>query len=244
MRRIWILTLFPQLFEGFSQNGVIGRFFGGENAQLNLLYLGDYSPKNFKGVDAPPYGGGAGVVIRADVLEKALEDVIARGNYGEDFRDKVEVVYTSPRGEVFNNCISRELANEFGDKDYVFICGRYEGIDERFINQYVDRIFSLGDFVLSGGELAVMTIIDSFLRFVPSVLGNNSSAEDDSFEDGLIECPQYTRPADFNGESVPDVLLGGHHKNIEEYRLEEKLRLTKELRPDLYKRYINKDRNE
>jgi tRNA (guanine37-N1)-methyltransferase len=235
--RIWILTLFPDFFKSLTDHGVSGRFFQSDEVQLNTLYLGDYSPKNFKGVDGAPYGGGPGMVMRADVLEAALMDVKKQGGYGEDFLDQVEVIYTAPRGKVFNNIESRALANKFEKKDYVFICGRYEGIDERFIEQYVNKIYSLGDFVLSGGEVAVMTIIDSFTRFIPGVLGNNVSAEDDSFEDGLIEGPQYTRPEEFNGVKVPAVLTSGNHAKIDEFRLQKRKEFTKKLRPDLLKKY-------
>lgn len=238
--RIWILSLFPDFFKSLTDHGVSGRFFQSDDVELNTLYLGDYSPKSFKGVDGAPYGGGPGMVMRADVLEAALMDVKEKGNYGEEFLDKVNVIYTAPRGVVFNNVESRKLAQGFTQKDYVFICGRYEGIDERFIEQYVDQIYSLGDFVLSGGEVAVMTIIDSFTRFIPGVLGNNVSAEDDSFEDGLIEGPQYTRPEVFNGQKVPEVLTSGNHAKIDEFRLQKRLEFTKKLRPDLFKKYEDK----
>lgn len=238
MRKIWIITLFPDFFKSLKDNGVVGRFFQSDDVELECLYLGDYSPKNFKGVDEAPYGGGPGMVIRADVLEGAINDIKSRKGI-ESVKDHLKVIYTAPRGKVFNNTYARELANNFAqeEKDLVFICGRYEGIDERFINQYVDEIYSLGDFVLSGGEVAVMTIIDSFSRFVPGVLGNSTSAEDDSFEDGLIEGPQYTRPMEFNGEKVPSVLTSGNHAKIEEFRLQKRLDFTKKLRPDLFEKY-------
>lgn len=239
MNKIWIITLFPNFFDGLKNTGVVGRFFQSEQTDLECLYLGDYSPKNFKGVDSAPYGGGPGMVMRADVLERAVLDVKSRGQYGEDFRSKVKIIYTAPRGEVLNNKMCHRLAKEFAqdNRDLIFICGRYEGIDERFLEQYVDQIISLGDFVLSGGEVAVMTIIDSFSRFVPGVLGNESSAVEDSFEDGLIEGPQYTRPQEFNGSKVPAVLTEGNHAKIEEFRLQKRLEFTKKLRPDLYNKY-------
>lgn len=230
------------MFESFIDVGVIGRYFDGEQAEIECLYLGDFSPKSFKGADGAPYGGGPGMVMRADVLEEAIKKIFS--NYQDT--SNLEVIYTAPRGEVLTNKISRELASDFVDKgkDIVFICGRYEGIDERFIEQYVTRIISIGDFVLSGGELAVMTIIDSFSRFIDGVLGNRESFEDDSFEKGLIEGPAYTRPEIFNGVKVPDVLLSGNHKLIAEYRQKKKVEFTKKTRPDLFEIYEkNKGKN-
>ena len=245
MKKIWILTLFPQYFSPLVETGVIGQTLKGDRGitfDLRTVLLSDHSPKSFKGVDAAPYGGGPGMVMRADVLKDALiNGVVEAGGYGEEWRDKLHVVYTGPRGQVWNNVVCREFAESFwvneDSKDVVFICGRYEGIDERFLEGYVDQVVSLGDFVLSGGELAVMLMIDSALRFSAGVLGNKESAIQDSFEDDLLEHPQYTRPAVFDGKEVPSVLTSGHHKKINEYQLNEKLRITKECRPDLFKKY-------
>lgn len=236
MNKVWVLTLFPQFFEAFKDSGVIGKFLGSE-VEFNTLYLGDFSPKNFKGVDGAPYGGGPGMVLRADVLEKAILSIIDSENLS---KDDLEIIYTSPRGEVFNNEIAKNMALTFqsSKKQFVFICGRYEGIDERFIDQYVTKIFSLGDYVLSGGELAVMTIIDGMMRFLPKALGNADSAIQDSFEDGLIEGPVYTRPSEFNGQSVPAVLMEGNHKLIDAFNQQKKIEFTKKYRPDLYAEYM------
>lgn len=248
MNKIWVLTLFPQYFDPLIETGVIGQTLKGDRGisfELNTVLLSDHSPKSFKGVDAAPYGGGPGMVMRADVLKDALLDgVVAVGEYGKDWKDKLHVVYTGPRGEVWNNVGCRDFADSFwvkeDSKDVVFICGRYEGVDERFLENYVDQVVSLGDFVLSGGELAVMIIIDSALRFSSGVLGNKDSALQDSFEDDLLEHPQYTRPAIFDDKIVPSVLTSGHHKKINEYQLDEKIRITKLCRPDLYEKYKTK----
>ena len=179
------------------------------------------------------------MVMRADILKKALwEGVIEAGEYGPDYKDKLHVVFPGPRGKSWNQEVCKDFSKRMGiedgkGKDIVFICGRYEGIDERFIQAYVDEEISLGDYVLTGGELAVMSIIDSSLRFLPGVLGNRESFQQESFNKGLLEHPQYTRPRTFEGASVPEVLLSGHHKKIEAFEQAESLRITKLYRPDL-----------
>jgi len=237
MKKIWIITLFPDYFNPLIQLGIVGAALRGERGEgpsIELIQLRDYSGREYKGVDDSPFGGGPGMVIRADVLKRALiEGVVQKGNYGEDFKNKLTVVFPSPRGKKWNNLEAKNFSQL--DTDLVFICGRYEGIDERFIEKYVDAEFSLGDFVLSGGEIPTMAFIDSLLRFKKGVLGNESGAGEESFEHGLLEFPQYTRPADFEGLLVPDILLSGHHKKIDEYRKSESLRITKKFRPDLIK---------
>ncbi len=232
--KIWVITLFPEMFDGFCQSGVIGQTLQGlratqEDATIELVpvQLRDHSPKNFKGVDDSPYGGGAGMVIRADVLLHALiNGVVAPGNYGDDYREKLHIIFPSPHGKTWEHNYCRDFASRHYNvdskqrKDLVFICGRYEGIDQRFIDLYVDEMISLGDFILTGGELAVMAILDSSLRFHSGVLGNKESAESESFagEEKLLEYPQYTRPREFERQLVPDVLTSGNHREIEKWR--------------------------
>lgn len=235
--KIWVMTLFPDYFNEFKSSGVIGRLFESDKIDFETIYLGDYSPKNFKGVDDSPYGGGPGMVMRADVLKEALNDIILKGGY-RDIKDELHIIYTAPRGEVFNNEKAKALNVTFEDKDLVFICGRYEGIDERFIEKYVNQIYSIGDYVLSGGELAVMCLLDATLRFYPESLGNSDSALEDSFEDGLIEGPIYTKPREFDGLNVPSELLSGNHKLIKDYNRKKKIEYTKKYRPDLYEEFI------
>lgn len=241
-RRIWILTLFPEYFKPLLECGISGSAFRGERSEtmkfeVQFVNIRDYSTTKYKSVDDTPFGGGPGMVMRADILRDALmKGVVEKGNYST--KDDLHVIYTSPRGKVWNNKVARDFGmNVLGhpDKDVVFICGRYEGVDERFLEMYVDDYYSLGDYVLTGGELAVMTMLDSAVRFVPGILGNKLSSEHDSFEDGLIEYPQYTKPQDFEGKTVPEVLLSGHHKKIEEWQLEQKKNMTKKWRPDLLK---------
>ena len=162
------------------------------------------------------------MVMRADVLKEALmKGIVEEGNYGEDFKNKLHVVFPGPRGKTWDNSYCKDFAKRFsteGSKDLVFICGRYEGIDERFLNLYVDEQISLGDFILTGGEIPTMAIIDSALRFFSGVLGNKESSEQESFQSNSLEHPQYTRPEIVEGMKVPEVLLSGHHKNIAEWK--------------------------
>lgn len=170
-----------------------------------------------------------------------IDGVVSQGNYGDNFKEKLHVVYTGPRGNVWTNSYCKHFAEKsWGEssKDLVFICGRYEGIDERFLEGYVDETISIGDFILTGGELAVMTILDSAVRFTRESLGNIDSAKLDSFNDGLLEHPQYTRPNEFDGIFPPNVLTSGHHSKISKYQFDEKIRITKKYRPDLYKKYL------
>ncbi len=238
MRKIWIITLFPEYFKIFLEQGVVAYALKGERGipfEVNLVSLREFSPKDFKGVDDAPYGGGPGMVFRPDVLKNALmEGVVKPGNYGDDFKEKIHVIFPSPRGKVWNNKVCIDFAKRvYPHKDLVIICGRYEGIDERFLNKYVDEEISLGDYILTGGELAAMAILDSSVRFIPGVLGNKESSQSESFQNSLLEHPQYTRPQNFEGEEVPKVLLSGHHQKIKEYQQNERVRVTKERRPDL-----------
>jgi tRNA (guanine37-N1)-methyltransferase len=240
-KKIWVINSFPKLFDSYLDSGVAGQALRGERGvpfELHSVLLRDFCKKGFKGVDSAPFGGSEGMVIRPDVLKNALiEGVVKPGNYGEDFKDKLHIVFTSPRGKIWSNGYCKEFAArvwaEDSEKDLVFICGRYEGIDERFLDAYVNEVISIGDFVITGGEVAVLTILDSALRFIPGVLGNKLSSLNESFNGGLLEEPVYTRPRDFEGMPVPEVLLSGNHKAIAEFKNEERKRITKKFRPDL-----------
>jgi tRNA (guanine37-N1)-methyltransferase len=242
IRKIWILTLFPEMFKPFLECGIAGSAMRGERSddykfEVNFINIRDYSQTKYKSVDDSPYGGGPGMVMRADILRDALfKGVVEQGNY--QGLDLLHVIYTSPRGKVWDNKVARDFGvNNLGPsgKDLVFIAGRYEGVDERFLEKYVNDFYSIGDFVLTGGELAIMLILDSAIRFVPGILGNKLSSQADSFEDGLIEYPQYTKPREFEGMEVPSILLEGHHKKIEQWQHEQKIEMTKKWRPDLLK---------
>jgi tRNA (guanine37-N1)-methyltransferase len=233
--KIWVITLFPDYFLPLINFGIIGQALRGERGdqvEFKLVQLRHYSPKDYKGVDDSPFGGGPGMIIRADVLKEAfMKGIVEPGNYGLNFREKLHVVFPSPRGKTWDNRDCKVMGKL--EKDLVFICGRYEGIDERFIELYVDQEISIGDFVLTGGEIPTMAIIDSFMRFKNGILGNKVSSELESFEDGLLEHPQFTKPKIFDGLEVPEILFSGHHKKIDEFRKNESIRVTKKFRPDL-----------
>ena len=243
MKKIWVITLFPEFFKPMFETGVVGSAMRGERGPMpEVIFLNpsDYNDKGFKGVDAAPYGGGAGQVMKADVLENTLlEGVYKKGHYEGDLKDRLHTVYLGPRGKTFSATLAKDYCHNYllGDegKDLVFVCGRYEGIDERFLEAYVDEHLSLGDFVLSGGELALLPILDSILRFYPGVLGNSVSFEEESFSNGLLEYPQYTRPQIACGLEVPKVLSSGHHEKVKKWRDEKSLEMTKKYRPDLLK---------
>lgn len=245
VKRIWILTSFPGYFAPLKEYGVLGsalrneRCSEGFSFEVHPVQISDYSPKGFKGVDDAPFGGGQGMVMRADVLQRALlEGVVSAGKYTNV--DQLYIVCPAPRGKVWNHTMAVEFGKKLDhsfERDIVFICGRYEGIDERFLLKYVDEFISMGDYILTGGELAVMTIIDSAMRFVPGVLGNKLSAEEESFADGLLEEPLYTRPREFENMPIPEAYLSGDHAKIAAYKAKEKMRITQKFRPDLIEKF-------
>ncbi len=241
-KRIWILTLFPEYFAPLKEHGVLGSALRNERGaddsvfELNTVQIAEFSHKGYKGVDDSPFGGGQGMIMRADVLQRALiEGVVERGGYSD--ASELHVVCPAPRGKTLNNALAIDFASRVLDfeapKDVVFICGRYEGIDERFLEKYVDEFISLGDFILTGGEIAVMCVLDASMRFVPGVVGNKLSVEDESFAQGMLEHALYTRPREFEGQSIPEEYISGDHKRIEAKKKQSSLEITKKYRPDL-----------
>ena len=220
--RISILTLFPEMFSIFDHS-IIGR--AKEKGLVNLEYynIRDYSLNKHKKVDDYPYGGGAGMVMTPQPIIDSIKAAKEK-NSGK-------VIFLGPRGKTFNQEMAQELSKE---ENLIFLCGHYEGIDERAY-KHIDMEVSLGDFVLTGGEMAAIPIIDSVLRLIPGVLGKEESFMDESYSDGLLEYPQYTRPEVYEDERVPEVLLSGHHENIRKWRRKQSLLITKERRKDLYK---------
>ena len=219
--KISVLTLFPEMFSIFDHS-IIGKAQEKELVKMEYLNIRDYTLSKHKKVDDYPYGGGAGMVMAPQPIVDALREC-KKTNKGK-------VIFLGPRGRTFNQEIAKELSKE---EELVFICGHYEGIDERTY-KHIDMEISLGDFVLTGGEMAAIPVIDSILRLVPGVLGKAESFMDESYSDGLLEYPQYTRPEEFEGDKVPEVLLSGHHENIRKWRRLQSLEITRERRKDLF----------
>ena len=222
--RFDVLTLFPEMFAPVEQS-IIGRAEKNKLIELNLINFREFSKDKQKHVDDCPYGGGAGMVIKPDVIYDAYRSIVDKLDY------KPKLIYLTPQGKVFNQKMARELANE---KHLILLCGHYEGIDQRVLDKVVDEEISIGDYVLTGGELPAMVLIDAISRNIDGVL-DDESLVDESFNNDLLEYPQYTRPEVFMGEKVPEVLLSGHHANIEKWRREKSLEITKKKRPDLIK---------
>lgn len=221
--RFDILTIFPEMFENVLSLSILKRAVEAGKAEFVVSNIRDHAKDAHRTVDDAPYGGGAGMVMKADVLADAVEAVPLVGK-------KRLRVLMSAQGEKFTQKMAEELS---GYDQLVIVCGRYEGVDERFIELLIDREISVGDFVLTGGEIPAMAVCDAVVRLLPGVLGNASSLSSETFSDGLLEYPQYTRPPEFRGMKVPDVLLSGNHKEIDKWRREESLRRTRERRPDL-----------
>jgi tRNA (guanine37-N1)-methyltransferase len=220
-----VLTLFPEMIKNGMNTSITGRAIDKGLMQLNVKNIRDYTLDKHLHVDDAPYGGGAGMVMQAEPIYRAYQDL--------NLKKKARVIYVTPQGKVFNQQIAQELARE---EELVFLCGHYEGVDERVLELIATDYISIGDYVLTGGELPAMVMMDAISRLVPGVLHNQVSAEDESFADNLLEYPQYTRPEVFEGQSVPDVLLSGHHANIAKWRREQSLLRTYERRPDLFEK--------
>ena len=219
-----VLTLFPDMVRDGLCTSIIGRAVEKGILSVEAINIRDYTREKHGHVDDAPYGGGAGMVMQAAPVCEAYEALCAR------LGKRPRVLYMTPQGKVFNQSIARELA---GEEELVFLCGHYEGIDERALEMIVTDYLSAGDYVLTGGELPAMVMIDCISRLIPGVLNNDVSAEIESFHDNLLEYPQYTRPEVYEGRQVPEVLLSGHHKNIEIWRRQQSIRRTLERRPDL-----------
>ncbi|MCI8655552.1 MAG: tRNA (guanosine(37)-N1)-methyltransferase TrmD [Clostridia bacterium] len=214
-----ILTLFPEMFETM-QKSVIGKAIEKGIIEINLINIRDFSKDKHKKVDDTPYGGGAGMVIRPDVVYDAYRSIDSKN---------AKVVYMTPQGKKLNQKKVEELSKE---ENIIVLCGHYEGIDQRVIDEIVDEEISIGDYVLTGGEIPAMVLIDAVSRYVEGVISKESTSEE-SFSNGLLEYPQYTRPEIFNNKNVPEVLISGHHENIEKWRREKSFEITRKKRPDL-----------
>ena len=232
--RFHVLTLFPKMITDGLNNSITGRAIEKGVLSVEAIDIRDFSHDKHLKVDDYPYGGGAGMVMQAPPVCEAYQSI------ADKIGTRPRVVYMTPQGTTFNQKMAEDFSKE---EDLVILCGHYEGIDERALEKIVTDYVSIGDYVLTGGELPAMVVIDTVSRLVPGVLNNEESARTESFSDGLLEYPQYTRPVEYDGMRVPDVLLSGHHGNIEKWRHEKSLERTKKFRPDLYEKYIEDNRN-
>ena len=220
-----VFTLYPEIFPGPLSKGLYGKALSKNLWNLNIVNIRDAAEDKHKTVDDTPYGGGSGMLLKADVLAKSLDQNKIEGE---------KVIYLSPKGKKFDQNYARELSNE---KSVSFICGHFEGVDERVLSTRNIEEISIGDYILSGGETAAFVVIDSILRLLPGVLGNENSRVEESFENGLLEYPQYTKPQIWEEKAVPEVLLSGDHSKIKDWRLSQSEAITRVRRPDLWQKY-------
>lgn len=226
----YVMTLFPEMVMGGLNNSIIKRAMENDLIRIEAVNIRDYTLDKHKKVDDYPFGGGAGMLMQAQPVWDCYQSILS-GIKSE----KPRILYMSPQGKTFNQEMARELSKE---EDLIFLCGHYEGIDQRVLDRIDVEEVSIGDYVLTGGEFPAMVMIDTISRLVPGVLNNDTSTDEESFSDSnLLEYPQYTRPEEWEGVKVPEVLLSGHHKNIEKWRLEKAIENTKLKRPDLYEKY-------
>lgn len=228
-----VLTLFPEMIENGLNTSILGRAVEKNLISIDAVQIRDYTLDKHNKVDDYTYGGGAGMLMQAQPVYDccmAVQDKIT-----SEGRKKARVIFVTPGGYTFNQSMAFDFSKE---EDLIFLCGHYEGIDERVLEEVVTDYVSIGDYVLTGGELPAMVMIDCISRFVPGVLNNSESAMTESFSDGLLEYPQYSRPPEWHGKKVPEILLSGHHANVEKWRLEQSLEKTRRIRPDLYEAYV------
>ncbi len=230
MWTVRIFTLFPDVFPGPLNKGIYGRALKKKIWNVEVVNIRDYASDKHQTVDDTPFGGGSGMLLKPDILSKSLD-----GNVKKNER----IFYLSPRGKKFDQKIAKELSKE---KAINLICGHFEGVDERILGTRNIEEISIGDYILSGGETASFVLIDSIVRLLPNVLGNNMSNTEESFENGLLEYPQYTKPQIWEKKSVPEVLLSGDHVKIKDWRLSQSEAITRRQRPDLWKKYIEKNK--
>lgn len=230
--RFIVLTLFPNMFEAFVNTSIIKRTIDKEICSIDIVDIRKFTKDKHNRVDFPPFGGGNGMIISCVVLASAID--FALDELKKKSNNEVDIIYLSPRGKLLNYELCKSIS--VSNKNYILICGHYEGIDERVIEEYNITEISIGDYVLTGGELASQVLLDSVIRLLPGALSEGSLNEE-SHINNLLEYPQYTKPVEFRGRRVPEILLSGHHKKISEYRHEESIRITKKYRPD----FLNKN---
>ena len=225
MLRAQVFTLYPEIFPGPLAKGIYGKAQNNKLWDLSVINIRDAATDKHKTVDDTPYGGGTGMLLKADVLANSLDQNVKKGE---------RIFYLSPKGKIFDQKLAQDLSKE---KSISLICGHFEGVDERVLTTRNIEEISIGDYVLSGGETAALVVLDSVLRLLPGVLGNDKSSVDETFENGLLEYPQYTKPQIWEEKSVPDVLLSGDHSKIKDWRLSQSEAITRDRRPDLWQKY-------
>ena len=225
MMQAQIFTLYPELFPGPLNKGLYGKALSNNIWNLKIVNIRDYSSDKHKTVDDTPFGGGSGMLIKPDVLANSLD---------QNVKTNEKIYYLTPKGKLFSQKLAKKLSKE---KTINLICGHFEGVDQRVIDTRNIEELSIGDYVLSGGETAALVVLDSILRLIPGVLGNDQSISEESFENGLLEYPQYTKPKIWEKKSVPDLLLSGDHAKIKDWRLSESEAITRDRRPDLWQKY-------
>ena len=225
MLQAQIFTLYPEIFPGPFDKGLYGKAMAKKLWSLNVINIRDSATDKHKTVDDAPYGGGSGMLLKPDVLAKSID---------KNLREGERIFYLTPKGKIFNQKLAQELSKE---KSFSLICGQFEGVDERVLGTRNIEEVSIGDYVLSGGETAALVVLDSVLRLLPGVLGNEKSPSEETFENGLLEYPQYTKPQIWEEKSVPDVLLSGDHAKIKDWRLSQSEAITRDRRPDLWQKY-------
>ena len=231
-----VISIFPEMFATIREFGITGRAVTQKQVTIECINPRDFTSDNYRRIDERPYGGGPGMVMMAEPLSQAIEDARLRASQHGCRVDKAHcpVIYMSPQGQTLSESGVVDMTEYDG---MIILCGRYEGIDERLLSQYVDMEISLGDYVLTGGELPAMVLMDSVIRRLPDIMGDDKSAEQDSFVDGLLDCPHYTKPHEFAGMAVPEVLLSGHHANIAKWRFSQQVERTQARRPDLWQAF-------
>ena len=232
MWTVRVFTLYPEIFPGPLNKGLYGKALGKKTWNLEVVNIRDSAEDKHKTVDDTPFGGGSGMLLKPNVLGKSIDNNIKKGE---------KIFYLSPKGRKFDQKIAKELSKE---KTINLVCGHFEGVDERILSTRNIETISIGDYILSGGESASFVVIDAVLRLLPNVLGNDMSKNDESFENGLLEYPQYTKPQIWEKKSIPEVLLSGDHAKIKDWRLSQSEAITRRQRPDLWKKYVNKKKNE
>ncbi len=231
--RIDVITVFPKILHDPLNESILKQARKRIELQINLIDLRDFTGDKHRTVDDTPYGGGPGMILKPEPLFSALETLFRET--GD--REQARVIFPTPQGKLFTQSLAEELSRV---EHLVFICGHYKAVDQRVIDTWVTDEISVGDFILSGGEIPALLMIDAIVRLVPGVLGDIESAQTDSFQNNLLDCPYYTRPEEFRGLKVPEVLLSGHHRKIEEWRLKQRIERTRLRRPDLYEKYLEK----